>query len=107
MGIGFSEIILIALVIIVFIRPNDLPKFLRTAGKYYGKAKKLYKEITEMKDKLIKEIDEAATLDEPAGTSSKDAPSSPPKSLPQGETKPSPETAPENPPSTGKEEVSH
>ena len=62
-GIGISEMILIFLVIVVIIRPDDLPKFLRSAGRTYGKAKKLYKEIIDAKDKIIKEIDEATTIE--------------------------------------------
>ena len=63
-GIGVSEIILIFLVIVILIRPNDLPKFLRSAGRFYGKAKKMYNEIMLTKDKIIKEIDTATTLDD-------------------------------------------
>ena len=63
-GIGFSEIILICLAMIIFIRPDDLPKFLRTIGRYYGKAKKLYNEIIMVKDRIIKEIDEVTVLED-------------------------------------------
>jgi len=62
-GIGISEVILIFLVIVVLIRPNDLPKFLRSAGRFYGKARKMYKEIVDVKDEIIKEVDEATSLD--------------------------------------------
>ena len=67
-GIGFSEIILICLVMIILIRPNDLPKALRTVGRYYGKAKKIYNELIMVKDRILKEIDEAVTLEEPKDT---------------------------------------
>ena len=62
-GIGFSEAVLLFFVIIVLIRPDDLPKFLRSAGRFYGKVRKMYKEIVSVKDDIIKEIDEAASLD--------------------------------------------
>ncbi|GHU64754.1 hypothetical protein FACS189447_02290 [Spirochaetia bacterium] len=65
-GIGFSEIIVVLLLIIVFVRPDDLPKFLRTLGRLYGKAKRAYNELVSVKNRFIKEIDEAATLPEPA-----------------------------------------
>jgi Sec-independent protein translocase protein TatA len=58
-GIGFSEIIIVFLALIVFVRPGDLPKFLRTAGRLYGKAKKAYNELIAVKDRIIREIDEA------------------------------------------------
>jgi len=57
-GISISEVILIFLVIVVLIRPEDMPTFLRKAGKFAGKIKKIYKEIIEAKDKIIKEIEE-------------------------------------------------
>ncbi|MDR0554257.1 MAG: hypothetical protein LBG76_05605 [Treponema sp.] len=56
-GIGLSEILIVCLVIIIFIRPNDLPKFLRTMGRLYGKARKIYRELASMKDQIIREID--------------------------------------------------
>jgi len=63
-GIGFGEILIVLFIAIVFIRPQDLPKFLRSAGRLYGQIKRMYKEIIEAKDKIIKEIDEAGTLDD-------------------------------------------
>jgi len=63
-GIGFSEIVTIFLIIIIFVRPDDLPKFLRNAGRLYGKAKKFYNELIQVKDRIIKEMDEATTLEE-------------------------------------------
>jgi Sec-independent protein translocase protein TatA len=68
-GIGFSEIIIVFLAIIVFVRPGDLPKFLRTAGRLYGKARKAYNELIAVKDRIIREIDEAAA---PSGDQSTD-----------------------------------
>jgi sec-independent protein translocase protein TatB len=64
-GIGFSEIVVILLVMIIFIRPDDLPKTLRALGKIYGKLKSMYDEVMDTKDQIMKEIDEAANLDEP------------------------------------------
>ena len=68
-GIGISEIILIFLVIVVIVRPDDLPKFLRSVAKLYGQIRRVYKEVVDTKDKIFKEIDEAITLDGgPAGS---------------------------------------
>ena len=63
-GIGFSEIVLICLVMIIFIRPSDLPKALRTAGRYFGKIKKMYNELILVKDRIVKEMDEVANMEE-------------------------------------------
>ena len=81
-GIGFGEIVVIFVILIIFIRPDDLPKFLRTAGKLYGKVKKMYNEIMKVKDKIIEEIDETATMDEAPSTTSK----SPSKTIPEKPT---------------------
>ena len=64
-GIGFGEILIVLLIAIVFIRPEDLPKFLRSAGRLYGQIKRMYNELLQTKDKIIKEID--TSLDEPEG----------------------------------------
>jgi sec-independent protein translocase protein TatB len=65
-GIGFSELVIIGLILIIFIKPEDLPKFFRSAGKLYGQLKKAYDDVVLVKDKILKEIDEAATLEEKA-----------------------------------------
>jgi sec-independent protein translocase protein TatB len=63
-GIGFSELVLIGLILIIFIKPEDLPKFFRTLGKLYGQLKKSYDDVVSVKDKILKEIDSAVTLEE-------------------------------------------
>ena len=63
-GIGFGEVLIILLVAIVFIRPEDLPKFLARAGRFYGQIKRMYNEVMRTKDKIIKEMDEVVVPDE-------------------------------------------
>ena len=63
-GIGFSEIVVILLVMIIFIRPEDLPKTLRSLGRLYGKLKLIYKEIMDSRAEIMKEIEKASTFDE-------------------------------------------
>ena len=63
-GVDFGEVIIVLIVLIIFIRPDDLPKVLRSAGRFYGKAKAMYKDIIDVKDKIIKEIDEIASIEE-------------------------------------------
>jgi Sec-independent protein translocase protein TatA len=65
-GIGFSEFFIIAFVIILFVKPEDIPKVFRFLGKIAGKAKAAYNEVLEIKDQIVKEIDEAAEFDEKA-----------------------------------------
>ena len=63
-GIGFGEILIVLLIAIIFIRPEDLPKFLASAGRLYGQIKRMYNEIIRAKDKIIKEIDKESSLDD-------------------------------------------
>jgi sec-independent protein translocase protein TatB len=64
MGIGFSELVVIILVVLIFIKPDDLPAFFRKLGKLYVKIKKAYDELTAVKDEFIREIEGAAKVAE-------------------------------------------
>lgn len=87
-GIGLSEILIILLAIIILIRPEDLPKFVRTVGKLYGKLKHYYNEAVGFKDEVIKEIDRAADWEE------KSASEPPPEPVVQQPAAPPSEAAP-------------
>ena len=63
-GVGFSEFLLIGLVVILFVRPDDLPAFFRKAGKIYGKARAAYREVMSVKDDFLREMDVSAALEE-------------------------------------------
>ncbi|MDC7225163.1 MAG: hypothetical protein PQJ61_00200 [Spirochaetales bacterium] len=36
-GIGFSEILIILVIFLIFVRPSDMPKVVRTIGKIWAK----------------------------------------------------------------------
>jgi len=59
-GIGLSEFAVIVCIVIVFVRPKDLPVLFRRLGKLYAQAKRAYREITEVKDQFVKSIEVAA-----------------------------------------------
>ena len=44
-GLGFLEMCLIVLVVLIFIRPEDLPGFIRKVGQFYGQATEAYQVI--------------------------------------------------------------
>jgi sec-independent protein translocase protein TatB len=94
-GIGPSEIILVAIILIIFIRPEDLPKFLRSAGKLYGQIKKTYDEVIMVKDKILKEIEDTAKLAESAMdiTAIEEPKKAPEIAAPAAEAKPAAEPA--------------
>ena len=92
-GISLAEVVLIFVIMIVFIRPNDLPKFLRSAGRAYGKARKIYREIIGVKEQVIKEINniaDMADLDDNSlsAASKKTAPKPPPIPAPPAPVSP-------------------
>ena len=41
LGLNFSEIMVIVIVLIVVVGPERLPPMLRTAGRYYGQVKRM------------------------------------------------------------------
>ncbi|MCX7656110.1 MAG: hypothetical protein N2Z76_06260 [Treponemataceae bacterium] len=57
-NIGFLELIIIFVVILIFIRPRDIPKFFRTLGRIYGGLKKYYEEMKKMEHHVITELEE-------------------------------------------------
>ena len=45
LGLNFSEVMVIVIVLIVVVGPERLPPMLRTAGKYYGQIKRMSDEF--------------------------------------------------------------
>ncbi len=65
-GIGLSEFLVILCVVIVLVRPKDLPTAFRLLGKIVGQLRRVYTEIVATKDKLVKDIDEAVAAEKDA-----------------------------------------
>jgi len=59
-GFSWSEILIIGVVALVFIGPNDLPKAMKTAARWMSAARKLAREFQGHVDELVRE----AELDE-------------------------------------------
>jgi len=102
-GIGFSEIVIIFLAIVVLVKPEDLPSFIRKVAKIIFAAKKLYREALYAKDQFIREIETVADLaadeapearrnasPEPAGDAAEPKPE-PPSGDPYGMDRAAPE----------------
>ena len=60
--IGFGEILLVLFLIIVFIKPEDLPGLIRKLGHFYGQVMRIYYTV-------LDEIQEVADLGRPSGKS--------------------------------------
>ena len=63
-GIGFSELVVIVLAAIILIRPSDLPAVVRKLGRAYGSLKRTIRELTEIKDAFMRQVEAAAVLED-------------------------------------------
>lgn len=96
-GIGFSELVLIVLAVILFVRPTDLPKFFRQAGRAWAYVKKGLAEANAVKDAFMKQIDEVAKLDDTPAIAGKGAAAElPPAGAPSAETAKASESTPKS-----------
>ncbi len=59
-GLGFIEILVIFLAVIVFVNPKDLPTFFRKLGRVYGQIKDLRNKSVEYLQEIEREIEESA-----------------------------------------------
>lgn len=106
-----SEFVLIAAVAIVFIGPKDMPRALRTAGRWMGRARRMSNHLRSGLETMIREAEleemerkwreqnEAIMKAHPPGeAASLPAPAEP---APPGAEQPQPPLAPAAPPQTG------
>ena len=55
--IGYSELLMIAVVALVVIGPKDLPKLMRTVGKWVGKARGMARHFRSGLDTMMREAE--------------------------------------------------
>lgn len=53
--IGWSELLLVAVLALVFVGPKDLPRLMRTAGRYVGKMRAMAREFQQSFEDLARE----------------------------------------------------
>ncbi len=54
-GIGFSELMLLAVIVIIVVGPEELPSLLRTVGRYVGQVRRIAGDFRAQVDEAIKE----------------------------------------------------
>ncbi len=54
-GIGFSEMMLLAVIVIIVVGPEELPSLLRSIGRYVGQIKRVADDFRSQVDEAIKE----------------------------------------------------
>jgi Sec-independent protein translocase protein TatA len=56
LGINFLEFVVILCVVVIFIRPRDLPRFFHNIGKVYGQLKDTYKQLAKTRDEVLQDL---------------------------------------------------
>lgn len=56
-SLGFSEMLLLVVLAIIFVGPKDLPKMMRTLGQYIGKLKAMSQEFKDAFDEMGRETE--------------------------------------------------
>ena len=56
-GVDTSELILVAVLALIFIGPKDLPNALRTAGRWYGQVRGMARHFTSGIESMIREAE--------------------------------------------------
>jgi len=54
--LSLAEVVIIAVVALIVIRPEDLPVIMRSIGKFFKKMKKMGREFTEMFDDISSDV---------------------------------------------------
>ena len=62
-GLGFIEIVMIAVVALVFIRPKDIPRLLSKLGRMYGQATRQMSEVKKLMADFEYEVGRAGEAD--------------------------------------------
>ncbi len=63
-GIGFFEILIIVFLILIFIKPEELPNFVRKAGKIYSQIKNAYYSFLRMLNSYSSDFKDMLELDQ-------------------------------------------
>lgn len=64
MGIGFLEIVIIALFVLIFFGPQRLPEMMKEAGKFFVHAKRLSNEVRGHFETIMNEAEMSVLADE-------------------------------------------
>jgi Sec-independent protein translocase protein TatA len=55
-GINLSEFMVILCIVVIFIRPKDLPRFFYNIGKVYGQLKDAYRGLVKTRDEVLQDL---------------------------------------------------
>lgn len=57
LDIGWAEMLVVAVLLIIVVGPKDLPRLLRTTGRWVGKARAMAREFQNSLDEIARETD--------------------------------------------------
>ncbi len=66
-GIGPWELVIIAIVALIFIRPSDLPALLRKLGRFFAELRSLRDEVTRSLSEVEREVERESSAPVEAG----------------------------------------
>jgi Sec-independent protein translocase protein TatA len=55
-GINLSEFVVIFCIVVIFVRPKDLPRFFYNIGKVYGQLKDAYRGLVKTRDEVLQDL---------------------------------------------------
>jgi len=85
MGLGFFEICIIALFVLIFFGPQRLPEMMREAGKFFVHVKRLSNEVKGHFETIMNEAEASILAEEEKKRTIKKLPASPSSSPPDSE----------------------
>jgi Sec-independent protein translocase protein TatA len=83
-SISFGEILMILLVVIIFVKPEEMPKFMRTVAKTYRKVQRLFFRVRNVTQDALREVSSVG-LEEEWQEANKRSIKPPPAELPAAE----------------------
>ena len=67
-GLGFTEILAVALLVLIFFGSKELPRFIREAAKMLGKARQYSYKVRRELDDISRSVDETIQAGAPRAT---------------------------------------
>jgi sec-independent protein translocase protein TatB len=63
-GIGFFELVIIAIVALIFVGPKKLPEFMKTAGKFFVQVRRTAGDVRSTFDQVVREAEDELRREE-------------------------------------------
>ncbi len=61
-SLGFGELVLVIIAVIIFVKPKDLPKFFKNLGNFYSEIQRGYSRIKHMTEETLQDISKSEVV---------------------------------------------